>query len=132
MTDDPIVSKWTVLIVDDEPDNLGVPAELLSFFGATVHLAENGEEALQVLDKVEPTFILLDLSMPVMDGWQVIEKIRKNPQREKMTVIALTAHAMAGDRERVMEAGFNGYITKPIMIDSFVDEIKTHLNGAKP
>lgn len=117
------VKDWTVLIVDDEPDNLGVAQKVLSYGGADVHIARNGLEGLAVLAKLKPTFILLDLSMPEMDGWQMFEKARSIDNLADVPIIALTAHAMAGDKDRVLEAGFDGYIPKPFRINTFMDEI---------
>jgi CheY-like chemotaxis protein len=130
MSDDPEVAEWTVLVVDDETDNLGVSEGVLSYFGASVHTAEDGTMCLKVLETLRPTFILLDLSMPMMDGWEAFKLIREKPELAETPVIALTAHAMAGDREKVIEAGFSGYISKPIMIDTFVEDIKACLKAA--
>lgn len=123
------INQWTVLIVDDEPDNLGVAQKVLSFNGADVHIARNGLEGLAVLERLKPTFILLDLSMPEMDGWEMFTKARSIETMDDVPIIALTAHAMAGDRERVVEAGFDGYIPKPFRIDSFLEEIHNCLNN---
>lgn len=127
------MKDWVVLIVDDELDNLNVARKVLSFNGAEVHVARNGVEGLDKLADVLPTFILLDLSMPEMDGWEMFRKMRQQPSAQDIPVIALTAHAMAGDREKVFDAGFNGYIPKPFRIDSFLDEIHrclTEFNGS--
>ncbi|MCA9915918.1 MAG: response regulator [Anaerolineae bacterium] len=118
------IKDWTVLIVDDEPDNLGVAQKVLLYNGAQVHIARNGLEGLTTLNDLTPTFILLDLSMPEMDGWEMFEKVRTMPALARVPVIALTAHAMAGDRERVFAAGFNGYIPKPFRINTLLDEIQ--------
>jgi len=127
------IKDWTVLIVDDEPDNLGVAQKVLLFNGADVHIARNGLEGLTILNDITPTFILLDLSMPEMDGWEMFEKVRTMPNLLTVPVIALTAHAMAGDKERVLEAGFDGYISKPFRINTLLDEIqkclRTFTNG---
>jgi CheY-like chemotaxis protein len=117
------VSGWTVLIVDVEPDNLAVASKVLSFGGAHVYTAHNGVEGLKILEDVMPSFILLDLSMPEMDGWEMFKHIRAGAITQQIPIIALTAHAMAGDRERVMEAGFDGYIAKPFRISTFMAEI---------
>jgi CheY-like chemotaxis protein len=121
---DPEISNWTVLIVDDEPDNIGVAQKILTFYGATVHTAVNGAEGLKVLQTVTPTFILLDISMPVMDGWEMLKHLRADERIARLPVIAVTAFAMTGDRERILEAGFNGYISKPFSLLTFVDNIK--------
>jgi CheY-like chemotaxis protein len=117
------ISKWTVLIVDDEPDNLTIANKVLSFGGAKVYTARNGVEGLKVLEEVVPSFILLDLSMPEMDGWEMLKAIKANIKTEHVPVIALTAHAMMGDREKVMNAGFDGYIAKPFRLSTFTSEI---------
>lgn len=117
------MKDWIVLIVDDELDNLNVARKVLSFNDAQVFDARNGREGLAALADISPTFILLDLSMPEMDGWEMFRILREQPETRGIPVIALTAHAMAGDREKVLEAGFNGYIAKPFRIDSFLEEI---------
>lgn len=122
MVTDP--TRWTVLIVEDEPDNLGVPEGILKYYGARVHTARDGRSGLSMLSSIAPTLILLDLSMPNVDGWEMLRGIRANPKTSQIPVIALTAHAMQGDRERALAAGFDGYITKPIMLDTFLDLIK--------
>lgn len=121
------INDWVVLIVDDEPDNVGVAQKVLKFNGADVHVARNGIEGLSMLNQVTPTFILLDLSMPEMDGWEMFQHVRTNQNLANVPIIALTAHAMSGDREKVIQAGFNGYIPKPFRIDSFLHDIKEAL-----
>jgi two-component system cell cycle response regulator DivK len=118
------VSTWSVLIVDDEPDNLEVVADTLEFYGASGRTATNGEEGLLVLESFMPDFILLDLSMPQMNGWEMRKRVKSNPQTQHLLVIALTAHAMAGDAERALEVGFDGYITKPVEIASLIDDLR--------
>lgn len=115
---------WTILIVDDDADNLGVVAEYLQFLGAAVHTAQDGVEGLAELERCDPTVILLDLSMPNMDGWQMFREVRGDPRWAAVPIIALTAHAMAQDRDRVMDEGFDGYITKPFMLTSLLADLK--------
>ena len=119
----PSIQDWNVLIVDDEPDNLGVAQKILRYNGAEVHIASNGVEGLAILENITPTFILLDLSMPEMDGWEMFSRLRTLSHLRKIPVIALTAHAMSGDKEKVLSAGFNGYISKPFRIASFLEDI---------
>lgn len=125
-------STWQILIVDDEPDNLEVVAESLQFFGASVKIANNGEEGLKTLEEYLPSFILLDLSMPVMDGWEMRSRVKANPKTKDIPVIALSAHAMAGDKERAMNAGFDGYMTKPINIPTLLTDLRQVFNDMKP
>jgi two-component system, cell cycle response regulator DivK len=117
------VKTWTILIVDDEVDNRTIAETVLSFSGAKVHTAVHGADGVELLEKITPSFILLDLSMPVMDGWEMLKHIRDNPKTQHIPVIALTAHAMAGDREKALEAGFEGYIAKPFRLGTFMSEI---------
>jgi two-component system cell cycle response regulator DivK len=124
-----VVRHWIVLAVDNEQDNLDVVAKVLSYEGAKVYTAMNGIEGLAVLETVTPTFILLDLSMPHMDGWDMLEKLRANPVIQHLPVIALTAHAMDGDRDRALEAGFDGYIAKPFRIHTLLSTIQNCLDN---
>lgn len=129
MTNGSEPSTWKVLIIDDNADNLGVASQLLSFLGAEVHAAQSGPEGLDILENLQPTFILLDLTMPGMDGWDVLKMIRSDPRNLTTVVIALTGHAMEGELERIQTAGFNGYITKPYLMATFLGRIKDILAG---
>ncbi len=124
MSEGAAAANWTVLIVDDEPDNLSIPKEVLTFYGAQVYTAVDGVTGLKVLEDISPTFILSDLSMPNMDGWEMLKRIRANPRLANVPVIALTAHAMSGDQARAIEAGFDGYIAKPFWLPTFWTEIE--------
>lgn len=124
------LSKWEVLIVEDEPDNREIASAVLEYHGAIVHAAEDGVKGLEVLKTLDPTFILLDLSMPNMDGWEMLRHIRANPATSHIMVIAVTAHAMTGIKELVLEAGFNGYISKPFRFDTFLQQIKDCLSSS--
>jgi CheY-like chemotaxis protein len=117
-------TTWIVLIVDDEPDNLEVVAETLEFHGVTVKTAANGLDALTVLNGFNPNLILLDLSMPKMNGWETRTRLKGDSHTAPIPVIALTAHAMAGDADRAISAGFDGYMIKPINILTLLDDIR--------
>lgn len=114
---------WSVLVVDDEVDNLELIAEILHFYGAVARTARNGVEALEILEEFTPCLILLDLSMPRMDGWQTRPRIKAMFAEREMPIVALTAHAMIGDKERVLNAGFDGYISKPVNMPTFMKDI---------
>lgn len=116
---------WTVLIVDDQMDNVNVARTALEFYGAKVYVAANGREGLALLQTINPTVILLDLSMPVMDGWEMFRQLRSRPELAGVPIIAVTAHAMYDDRCRVLKAGFDEYIPKPYDIDDFVTRIQS-------
>ncbi|MBN2304394.1 MAG: response regulator [Anaerolineae bacterium] len=122
-----------VLLVDDEPDNVEVILDALEFRGIEAKSATNGQQALDMLKDFTPDLILLDLSMPVMDGWETRQRLEDDPKTQPIPVVALTAHAMMGDRERVLEAGFDGYVSKPISVATFVDDIRSTLKkNARP
>lgn len=119
-------STWQVLVVDDEPDNIEVVAESLEFYGVTVQTAESGADAIQLLQSFQPDLILMDLSMPQMDGWQTRRHIL-NDGAVDYPIVALSAHAMAGDKERALAAGFDGYMTKPVSIPTLIQDIQAAL-----
>ena len=122
------LADWQALIVDDEPDNIEVLAETLEFNGINVRFAENGQLGLDLLIDFHPTLILLDLSMPVMDGWQTLRKIRLDPALASVPVLAITAHAIHGDKERALAAGFDGYLTKPISVTTLIADLRNALH----
>lgn len=124
MTPNNTVANWKILIVDDDTDNLDVASQFLGFLGAETQVASSVPDGLAALDAFAPTFILLDLSMPQIDGWEMFKRLKEQPETASIPVIALTAHAMRGDQQRALEVGFTGYITKPFLFDSLVDDIK--------
>lgn len=120
-------SAWRVIVTDDEPDNVGVLELVLEFHGADVRIAESGAECLQLLnqeDQEAPSFLLVDIQMPGMTGYELLNKIRERRGGKDLPVIAVTAHTMSGDPEKIMAAGFDGYIAKPINALTIVDELK--------
>ncbi len=122
-----LFAGWTILVVDDEQDSLEVARFILDFYGAEVVSASDGREALDMIKQQRPNFIISDLSMPVMDGWEFLHNLRSSPLTADLPIIALTAHAMVGDRERVLAAGFTDYITKPLSADTFIQQLVTML-----
>lgn len=120
------VADWHVLVVDDEPDNLLLLEMALSFEGAAVTCAPSGQAALALLNEKTFDMGLLDIRMPHMSGWDLIKEIRAHPKAEvnQMFLIAATAHALEGDKDRVMTAGFNGYISKPLEVTNLVQVIR--------
>lgn len=117
-----------ILVVEDSPDNMKLFRTLLRLKGHEVTELWNGDGLLEAIETSSPELVLMDIQLPGKDGFALLEEIRQSPQR-KLRVIALTAHAMSGDRERAMRAGFNGYITKPIDIRQFPDQIARALAG---
>jgi len=126
------LAAWTVLAVDDEPDSLEVLCEALELHDATVTGVIGGQAAIAALEKLRPTLILTDISMPEIDGYRLLRAIRKMPDLKDVPVIALTAHAMKGDRDLIMAAGFSGYITKPLRLDTLVQKILENVPLLKP
>jgi CheY-like chemotaxis protein len=122
-----LLDGWDVLVVDDEPFSRDVASRILKFYGATVWTAENGREALAIIPSVRPKFIISDISMPVMDGWGFIKRMKADRELLDIPVIALTAHAMVGDREKAMAAGFHNYLSKPLNPATFMKQLLTLL-----
>jgi CheY-like chemotaxis protein len=120
------VADWNVLLVDDEPDNLSVLELLLTFYDAHVTSVRSGQEAIKALSARAYTLALVDIQMPLVSGWDVIKHIRESekPAVRSMLCIAVTAYAMAGDRERVLQAGFDGYVPKPIDVTTFMQSLQ--------
>ncbi|HVR11738.1 MAG TPA: response regulator [Thermoanaerobaculia bacterium] len=103
-----------ILIVDDNPANLKLVRVLLRSEGYEVRVAVDAEEALTVLRGFRPRLILMDLQLPGMDGLTLTRRLKADPATDEIAVLALTAYAMKGDEEKAMQAGCDGYITKPI------------------
>lgn len=117
---DNILEGWNVVVIDDEEDSLEVAEIILLEYGANVFTASDGQEGLEVIREAKPRFVISDLSMPVMDGWSLIHTMKQDRGLAEIPVIALTAHAMIGDRERAISAGFHNYLTKPLTVDTFM------------
>jgi CheY-like chemotaxis protein len=117
-----------VLIAEDNGVNRELLRELLEIRGYAVMEACNGEEALDQIAKVQPDILLLDLSMPVLDGFGTIERIRKNRSFRSLPVLAVTAYAMQGDREKILASGFDGYLSKPINPAALQQELERVLS----
>lgn len=112
-----------VLIAEDHPVNRELLRELLELRGYTVLEACDGQEALRMIEQAQPELLLLDIGMPGMDGFAVVRKIRENPRLALLPVVAVTAYAMRGDQERILSAGFDGYLSKPINPSSLIQEL---------
>lgn len=116
-----------ILIAEDNPVNRELIREILSDGEYEVVEACDGQQALERIAEVTPDLVLLDIQMPVIDGYAVVRRIRDNPQSTKLRVIALTAYAMRGDRERALAAGFDDYLTKPIDLKILTRKIEQFL-----
>jgi two-component system cell cycle response regulator DivK len=113
-----------ILIAEDDPSSRELLVEVLEGWGYGVVQAANGAEVLEQLCQATPDLILLDLQMPVLDGFAALERIRRNPTYDDIPVAALTACAMREDRERVLQAGFCAHIAKPIRLDSLREAVE--------
>jgi CheY-like chemotaxis protein len=117
-----------VLIVDDDLRNIFALSKVLQLYGMEVIMADNGKLALEKLEsEAGIELVVMDIMMPIMDGYEAMQKIRGNPQFCKLPIIALTAKAMTGDREKCIEAGANDYMTKPINSDNLLSLIRVWL-----
>ncbi len=114
----------TVLVVEDNRDSMELITFILVKNGYKVIGAETGERGFDIALKVRPDFIILDIQLPDTDGLELVRKIRSSEIDGDIPVIAMTSYAMAGDRERMMAAGFNGYIEKPIDPEKIIGQIR--------
>ena len=118
-----------VLLVEDNEMNRDMLSRRLQRKGFEVIIAADGREGVAKASAESPDLILLDMSLPVMDGWEAARKIKGNPETRDIPIIALTAHAMAGDREKALEAGCDDYDTKPIELPRLLGKIDALVGG---
>lgn len=118
-----VLNGWVVVVIDDEPDSLEVAQLVLEYYGADVKTAINGADGLVAIRQYRPRFVVCDISMPVLDGWGVIREMQRDPAIAHIPAIALTAHAMVGDRERALSAGFHNYLSKPLTPATFINDL---------
>jgi CheY-like chemotaxis protein len=118
----------TILLVEDNEMNRDMLSRRLERRGFTVLLAVDGEEALRVAQAEQPDLILMDLSLPVVDGWEATRRLKAAEQTRQIPVIALTAHAMAGDEAKAREAGCDDFDTKPVELPRLLDKIQAQLS----
>jgi CheY-like chemotaxis protein len=119
-----------ILVIEDNPANLELVRYLLNHRGHKVLLAVNGQAGLALARQALPALILCDLQMPVLDGYQTLAALRADPNTAAIPVVAVTAFSMPNDRERVITAGFDGYLSKPIEPELFVGQIEAYLPAA--
>lgn len=113
----------TILLVDDTPGNRALGTKLLRAAGHEVLTAESAAAGIALARERLPDLVLMDLGLPDMDGWQALREIRADDRAAGLRVVAFTAHAMLGDRERALERGFDGYLSKPIDFSTFADSV---------
>jgi two-component system cell cycle response regulator DivK len=120
-----------ILIIEDNEQNLYLATFILEKNGYEVVQARDGQEGIELAGQVHPALILLDIQLPVLDGYAVAQELRKNPSLASVPLVAVTSYAMVGDRERVLAAGCTGYIEKPINPETFISEITQYLGDSK-
>jgi two-component system, cell cycle response regulator DivK len=118
-----------ILLVEDNEMNRDMLSRRLQRRGYEVTLAVDGEEGLALARSEEPDLILMDMSLPVVDGWEATRRLKADPATRAIPVIALTAHAMADDRDKALEAGCDAYDTKPIELSRLLEKIEALLGG---
>jgi two-component system cell cycle response regulator DivK len=117
------MSKGRILVVEDNMDTYELVHFILEKNGFDTFLAVNGREGVNAALKQKPDLIVMDMSMPDMDGWTATGLIKKDEQTKSIPLLALTAHALPGDRQRAMDAGCDEYITKPMDLDELVEAV---------
>jgi CheY-like chemotaxis protein len=120
-------AQKTVLLVEDNEDNRIVYSTILRHFGYRVMEALNGEEGIATARSEKPDLILMDISIPIIDGWEATQVLKHDPETRHIPIIALTAHALASDRERAMQVGCDGYLAKPCEPRAVVAEVQRFL-----
>jgi two-component system, cell cycle response regulator DivK len=125
------VSK-RILVVEDQEDNRQILRDLLGNAGYELIEAENGEEALAAVARQRPDLILMDIQLPVMDGYEATRRIRTNPDLKSVPIIAVTSYALAGDEGKALAAGCDGYVSKPYSPRELLAKVRAHLAISLP
>jgi|WetSurMetagenome_2_1015567.scaffolds.fasta_scaffold132659_2 two-component system, cell cycle response regulator DivK len=125
------MTQERVLLVEDNEDNLQLVRFLLERSGYTVLSAHNGREGIDIARREIPNLILMDLSLPEIDGWEAAQELKADPHTKPIPLLALTAHTLPGDRQRALSLGFDGYISKPIDVAAFEGSISKALMNRK-
>ena len=124
-------TKAVILLVEDFVDARDMYREYLEFSGFTVETACDGHEAIAKAREHKPDLILMDLSLPGLDGWEATKRLRADPATAQVMIVALSAHALAADWERAREAGCDGFIAKPCLPHDLVEEMAGYLRAAR-
>ena len=122
------MSNKRILIVEDDFKNMRLAQHILEVEGYTILRATTAQEALEQIESTLPDLILMDVQLPDMDGMTVVRILRENARTKDTTIVALTACAMKGDREKILQMGCNGYISKPIDVHDFINTVRGFLN----
>ena len=125
------MSKGRILVVEDNLDNMTLITDVLQSLGYEAILARDGEEGVKMAGTEKPDLVLMDLSLPKMDGWTATRLIKADENLANIPVIALTAHAMVGDRDRALEAGCDDYLTKPLNLRELAQKLSEHIASSR-
>ena len=120
-----------ILVVEDNERNLKLVRDVLEYVGYDVRVARTAEDGIALAVKEPPDLVLMDLQLPGIDGMEALRRLRESPQTADIPVVAVTAQAMKHDRERALEAGFDGYVEKPISVRAFPDQVRGFLSGER-
>ena len=123
------MNKYKVLIVDDIPENIQTLGEMIKDFDLDVKIAEGGQEAIDIIDSCTPDIILLDLMMPRVNGWDVIDHVRKKYSKNEMVIIVVSLLNNKDNIDECYELGVNDYITKPVIKAQLTSAIESHLRN---
>ncbi|HEX9921201.1 MAG TPA: response regulator [Anaerolineae bacterium] len=118
-----------ILLVEDNEMNRDMLSRRLERRGFEVIMAADGEQGLAMAESERPDLILMDMSLPVLDGWEATRRLKSASQTQSIPIIALTAHAMAGDEAKALSVGCDDYDTKPVEMSRLLDKIQKHLDG---
>ncbi len=118
-----------ILIVEDEPKNLKLVSDLLQRFGYATIEATDGEQGVELAKSNKPDLILMDVQMPKMDGLEATRILKADTTTGNISILALTSYAMKGDEERILQAGCDGYLAKPLDIKELLKMVAEHLSG---
>ena len=120
-----------ILIVEDDPKNLKLFRDLIQVSGYTTLEATDGKQGVELAREKKPDLILMDIQMPVMDGFEATKLLKNDDVTKDIPIVALTAYAMQGDEEKMREAGFDGYISKPIDVSDFLKKVKEYFHNVR-
>jgi CheY-like chemotaxis protein len=123
------MNKWHVLVIEDEDDSMEFVQGLLEHHGIESMGVSSGEEALEALKTMQPTLIIVDLALPGLDGWQLLQRFKAHPVLRDVPRVAITAYHTAELAEQAIEAGFHAYFAKPLDATSFVRELEGIVNS---
>ncbi len=121
------MGKGRILVIEDDEDNLELVCFLLEQAGFELLQARDGREGLDLAFSHHPQMILLDMSIPEVDGWKVARQLKDSPETRDILIVALTGHTAPGDRKKALDAGCDGYISKPLDIPEFATEVAEYL-----